>query len=271
VEAWRTAAAVVAKPAATARAVTELRRPLATSAQRQAAAAPAVAAAATGAVANLQAGGTASDLQVASGTAQGRLAGAVAARLRAETPAVLSAMGPQAAYTAIRAIAIAGDYLRRERPRQELAVTVERTSSGKDAEGLEMFRLRLNVRLEPKEEKEAEEREVRVAQGTNIGHVASFLARALGESRGVPAIRGMGAAATSQALKAAAIAQGYVQRDLGGELVFTPRVARILTGASEPSEASRAGSSEQRKRSMEMVLRCRCIGPPSKKASAISS
>lgn len=218
------------------------------------------------------AAGAGEALVVARGTEPGRLAGAVAARLRADAPAHVSAMGPSAAYVALRAIARAGEYLHRERPRHELAVTVQRSSAGKDSEGLEMFGMRLVVRLEAKADVEAKEREVRVAQATNIGHVASFLARALAESKGLPALRGMGPAAACQALKAAAIAQGYVQRELGGEMVFTPRVVRILTGPAGGSGAAGStppeDSSEQRKRSMEMVLRCRCIQTPSGKADA---
>lgn len=170
---------------------------------------------------------------------------------------MVAAMGPESAYAALRSIATAGEYLGSERPRDELAVTVERGSAGKDPGGAELFELRLRVRLEPKAATEAEEREVRVAQATNIGRVASFVARAMGEKGGVPALRGMGAAAASQALKAVTIAQKYVRDERAEELVVTPRVVRVL-GENQGARGDR-DLTEGRKRSMEFVLRCRCV------------
>eukprot|EP00927_Polykrikos_kofoidii_P044676 TRINITY_DN38579_c0_g1_i2.p1 TRINITY_DN38579_c0_g1~~TRINITY_DN38579_c0_g1_i2.p1 ORF type:complete len:198 (+),score=54.86 TRINITY_DN38579_c0_g1_i2:513-1106(+) len=152
-------------------------------------------------------------------------------------------MGPAACYAALRAVAVAGEYLREDRPGEELLISPERESRGAASDSL--FEMRLDVRCMAKVDVAVPEVTVNVAQKTNVGNVASFVARALLEAeadqskKGFPAFRTMGGPAASQALKAALIAKGYLSQDDGRELALVPRLEKRYVDAvagAEPSD-----------------------------------
>merc|ERR1712048_98647 len=95
------------------------------------------------------------------------------------------------------------------------------------------------------------------AQATNVGKVASYVAKLLAEGNRIPALRGVGAASMSQALKAAVVAGKFVANDSGGELVLTPRLAKAFHRGKSNQENSSEAS--ERRRAVEIVLRCRSV------------
>jgi len=206
-------------------------------------------------------------------------------------------MGPEASYAAVRAVAIAGDYLARERPDEELVVTVQQVSEGIGPAGEELVQTRLYARMEPaaaggpsaaQARKGQGELAVYVAQATNVGKVAAFVAKSLAEGGKIPALKAVGPAAVAQALKALSLARGFVEADTKDapegsprDLAVTPRTSRARDAEGDAGAASGAGASGagagggggggdvRSKRNTEVILRCRRAHPhppPSKPA-----
>lgn len=180
---------------------------------------------------------------------------------------------------------MAGEFLRKERPKEEVAVLVDQVSGGFGPDGEEIFQTRIHASLAPREAQAAEkEVDVFVAEATNVRKVAVFVARSLSEGGPVPALHAMGPAAVAQALKAAAIARGFVASDdpaLGGRgaaagsLAFLPRMRKVYGesrrggGVPDQPAASRrepSGGPGKGPKLVEFILRCRRAllpgGPP---------
>lgn len=214
-------------------------------------------------------------LVAAKGTQRGRLAGAIAAQIRNTGMASVAAMGPDAAYVALRSAVVAGEYLRKEQSRQEIAFAAERQSvkGGSGRDGEDQVEMRFSIRLIPVTAATethgwppAVERQVdvRISQSSNVGNVASFLARTITEDSGIPAMRGMGASAVSQALKASILAQQYLIKDADSgstgpdashprELLLVPLLLRSVVDGN---------------RRVEMVLRCHLFSNASSAAGS---
>merc|ERR1719469_393912 len=117
---------------------------------------------------------------------------------------------------------MASEWLRQERPAEEIALVVEQVTSGRGDDGQIVYQTRLLARLAPREETTSnDETKVLVAQLTNVRKVAVFVARSLVEGgTKMPALRAMGPLAVSQALKAASVAREFVSstdKELGGQ------------------------------------------------------
>eukprot|EP00434_Breviolum_minutum_P010565 symbB.v1.2.009318.t1/scaffold585.1/size314277/8 len=174
-------------------------------------------------------------LMASSRTEVSKLSGAIASRLRETNRAKVKAMGPLALQTATRALLRSGDWLRQERTDQDIWVSCERThSETKEGSKVESHKeLLLEARLLPKEtETSIPEEDVFVSQKSNIGHVAAFVATRLKEEPNVaPTLRSVGPQAANQALRAMAIARGFVANDHPGEeLLFLPREEKKREG-----------------------------------------
>eukprot|EP00933_Yihiella_yeosuensis_P029259 TRINITY_DN22928_c0_g1_i2.p1 TRINITY_DN22928_c0_g1~~TRINITY_DN22928_c0_g1_i2.p1 ORF type:complete len:251 (+),score=56.89 TRINITY_DN22928_c0_g1_i2:79-831(+) len=189
----------------------------------------------------------------------GKLGGAIAARLRAGGSATLCAMGPQAVYLALRAVARSAEYVSKEKPKEEVLLVAEQSSdatlaSKSSPEG--NVEMRLEAKMFPKPTSENHEEEaVLVAQKSNVGNTAAFLAARLSERSNAkgdanPSLRGMGATAASQALKAVAIARTYVAKAHPGEDVLVhPKIVKKDRPLQEGEEVA--------KKTLEFVLQCR--------------
>mmetsp|Transcript_69557 Transcript_69557/g.192408 ORF Transcript_69557/g.192408 Transcript_69557/m.192408 type:complete len:225 (-) Transcript_69557:7-681(-) len=144
----------------------------------------------------------------------GRLAAAVAARIRTRGRCAVKAVGPLPCHNALKSVVIASSFLHDEHAGKGLAVTpeqdFERRRTAPSGRITDTSLMRLQVRLLPRPPVgEGKMPEVFIASGTNVGQAAGMIAR-ITESRGLVTVGGMGPAATSNALKALIIAQSYM-------------------------------------------------------------
>jgi len=184
-------------------------------------------------------------LVCAGGTDAGKLAGAICGSIRLSGAAVVVAMGPSAVHRALRSVSIAGEFMREERPSDDVGAAVTQHAVGSDGTDVEM---RLLVACYPQASSRADsakEKDVLVAQATNVGKVASFLAKAMDEENWSPVLHGMGHQAISQALKASVVARKYAKLEEGEDLIVVPRIIKTYV----TKDASR--------KRVEMVLRLR--------------
>eukprot|EP00928_Gymnodinium_smaydae_P024497 TRINITY_DN19805_c0_g1_i2.p1 TRINITY_DN19805_c0_g1~~TRINITY_DN19805_c0_g1_i2.p1 ORF type:complete len:287 (-),score=68.29 TRINITY_DN19805_c0_g1_i2:24-842(-) len=162
----------------------------------------------------------------------GKLAGALAAQLReprggtgtgAGHPAI-SAVGPTAAYMALKAVIIAEGYVQDLFAGQCLAVVPSKQAAVKTAHMPDANGILLTVRLVPQRPNLPEEPELYSAQDTNVGQMAGIMAGVLGKQEMVT-VGSMGDKAVSNSLKATIITQKYVAESLGdrGCLALIPR------------------------------------------------
>lgn len=148
----------------------------------------------------------------------GKLAGAVAARIREHGQCTISVIGPGPAYNALKAVIIATEYLKESHPNQRLAVTPTKefkesqlSTTGRPAE---TAFLQLRVRPLPTPPA-VDAPEIFVASGTNPGEMAGLIRQVI-EVRSAATIGGMGPEAMSKALKGIMIAQTYLSESLDG-------------------------------------------------------
>lgn len=152
--------------------------------------------------------------------------------------------------------------MRNERAKEEIVFTVEQgpieddgTGVPKDgrAEGDHSIELRFRVRLEPRNgltDKQPDDAlQMKVAQATNVGKAAFFVAQKLKECAdgdGDVVLTSAGPPALSQALKIVAIARKLLD---GQDFVVRPSVVKADKTSVEGSDPSRLKGS--------VVLRCR--------------
>mmetsp|Transcript_108418 Transcript_108418/g.209893 ORF Transcript_108418/g.209893 Transcript_108418/m.209893 type:complete len:243 (+) Transcript_108418:41-769(+) len=172
----------------------------------------------------------------------GKLAGALAGRIRAEDAADVSVIGPAATYAAVKAIMIAGQYLQDNQPgvclgfspaKQALSVHGG-TSGEKETVGL---LLHTRAVADPGTQNEPP---VFAAGDTNVGNMASLMKTPLGMGNSIT-IGCMGARAVSSALKATIIATKYMEGDLMQHetLVLVPRYETFKVDSVDSEERVR--------------------------------
>eukprot|EP00929_Paragymnodinium_shiwhaense_P106017 TRINITY_DN71106_c1_g1_i4.p1 TRINITY_DN71106_c1_g1~~TRINITY_DN71106_c1_g1_i4.p1 ORF type:complete len:276 (+),score=81.54 TRINITY_DN71106_c1_g1_i4:215-1042(+) len=190
-------------------------------------------------------------LIASSETTHSKLAGAIAARIRYSGKADVTALGPQACYNALRAVAVAGEFLRDDIGEKELLCRADRLERPAD----KVYETTLHVTCAARPAV-VEEVPIYIAQETNIGKVASFVARTLQEQQDkqVPALRAMGADAASQAIKAAMIADTFLRKEAGTQLLLSLRQDKQLK-----KDASAEAEKAKIKKRVQLVLACRSI------------
>lgn len=184
-------------------------------------------------------------------------------------------MGPEACYRTLRSLAIAGEYLYAERPKERVSVSVSQglaagpapaqgeasgEAMGEDRKDYEMlFRVKITSAVfAAKEGGAAASASPKVpidmpcARNTNAGNAASALMRFL-DDEGYQAVhlRAMGADAATQALKVSLFAHRHLEGREGEFLEFTPRLIKSFNGG--PAEG-------RPKKTVEVVLQCRLAG-----------
>jgi len=167
-----------------------------------------------------------------------KLGGAIAAQLRDSGTASVSAMGPTATYTAVRALVAARGFVLGQKLDEELLVSLREEITDKDV------RMEFDVRLAAAPE--VTEVAVPVAHSTNTGQLASFVATTLVKESRTPALHFLGPLATSQALKSLLIATTFVKRDGRQKVSFAPRRSKTNTDG---------------KKQIQLVLSCRLSAP----------
>lgn len=143
----------------------------------------------------------------------GKLAGAIAAQMREHKLATISAVGPEASYNAVKATVISTKYLAETLKGDRLAIIPEKMDIANNEDGPATVGLTLHVRQVPPVQC-ADEPEIFCAGNTNVGLMAGLMVNRF-QNDSVVTVGGMGAKATSSALKATMIAQGYMQEALG--------------------------------------------------------
>lgn len=170
-------------------------------------------------------------LVAAKGTEPGRLAGAIASQIRGLGAASVVAMGPAAAYVALKSAIIAGEFLKGEKPGQEVAFALKREDVSGDSDDIE---LQFCIALLPSpSEVPSGDKKILVSKTTNVGKLGSYMAKVYEEEAFVPPLHGRGEVAVSQALKATMIANTYVTQGPkalaeGEELVLAPQMVRTI-------------------------------------------
>eukprot|EP00435_Cladocopium_sp_Y103_P036631 s3203_g9.t1 len=154
-------------------------------------------------------------LQCAGKTNAGKLAGAISQRIRSENLVQIEMIGPEAVYTAIKSVIIAGEYAKQEiedkvlAVRQELVQLKDRVApSGRTTDSTA---LRMHVAAVEKF-KEIDHETTYISGDTNPGVAAGLLCR-LVETKGMAPVACMGTAATSKTLKAFMITEDYLRRN----------------------------------------------------------
>mmetsp|Transcript_14746 Transcript_14746/g.23393 ORF Transcript_14746/g.23393 Transcript_14746/m.23393 type:complete len:271 (+) Transcript_14746:69-881(+) len=146
----------------------------------------------------------------------GRLAGAIAGRVREKGHCTIDCVGAMPCYTALKAVVIASGYLTESHPGQILTVhpAKDKLAPREAPSGriTETVLTRIYVRPMPTPSKKDEPDLILIGTDTNAGLAAGLLSKVF-ETNGVAAVTGMGSRAMSQALKAVAIAQTYLQQN----------------------------------------------------------
>jgi len=195
-------------------------------------------------IASLKADSPAS-LMVSRATNPRKLAGAISHQVRgAGRCSTVVAMGPEAVHKALQALSYASSYLKDDSTESQFAVTAEHSELptanqqiGERNQGLHETHLR--AWLEPCKPKITKELKVPITKETNTGKTGAFVAHAMQEDNGHPALEAVGPKAVSQALKSLMVAQHFVQKSHAGKFVFTPRFERrkLLNTQDEASKA----------------------------------
>lgn len=157
----------------------------------------------------------------------GRLAGAVAARVREEHVCEVDTVGPEALHKALKAVVMASRYLGDDLPGKRLAVIAERRElpANGNLPATVLFKLRVAPLpdLPP-----SDEPDLYVGRDANPGLIASPLSKKL-KNKEVVTISGMGALAMSKAFKAIGVAGVYLSDvlDKGEFIAAMPREQTI--------------------------------------------
>lgn len=169
----------------------------------------------------------------------GRLAGAVKNRVQTEGVCEVDTVGPEALHKALKAVIMAGRYLQDEALAGScLAFSPAKVPlAARSAEEPATSMVRLRVRLLPAPPPKVPEEgpELLLAGGeTNPGMLATDLAARLRGS-GSATVGGMGAVATSRAIKAQMIAKVYLAKMLGSrkELLAVPQLEVLEVNGQE--------------------------------------
>eukprot|EP00930_Biecheleria_cincta_P090566 TRINITY_DN79970_c0_g1_i1.p1 TRINITY_DN79970_c0_g1~~TRINITY_DN79970_c0_g1_i1.p1 ORF type:complete len:283 (+),score=31.07 TRINITY_DN79970_c0_g1_i1:36-851(+) len=186
----------------------------------------------------------------------GKLAGAIAKRISEHGVCSIDCVGAMPIYSAMKAVSIASGYLGDSHPGQKLCVHHEWvTNPAREAPSgrqTETKLLRVHVRPVAPPSTHDEPELILIGADTNTGLAAGLISRVI-EEKGVAAVAGMGSFAISNAVKAMAIAQTYLEKqDALGERVI---------GAVVRTETFKEDSGAERKR---MVLSCIRITDPGK-------
>eukprot|EP00930_Biecheleria_cincta_P049177 TRINITY_DN3441_c0_g1_i1.p1 TRINITY_DN3441_c0_g1~~TRINITY_DN3441_c0_g1_i1.p1 ORF type:complete len:250 (-),score=27.41 TRINITY_DN3441_c0_g1_i1:136-885(-) len=187
----------------------------------------------------------------------GKLAGALANRIRETGTCSIDCIGPLPIYSAVKAVNIASGYLEESLPGQRLCVHHEWvTQPSREApSGRETKLLRFNVRPVTPPATKDEPELILVSAETNTGLAAGLISRVI-EKSGVAALGGMGSHSITNAVKAVAIAQSYLEkREALGDKVIA---AIVRTEKFKESDEDRT----------RIVLSCILIPDPTKEKAA---
>jgi len=192
------------------------------------------------------------ELVAARGSNVGKLAGAIAAQVRGHGVAVLSAVGPEACYNALKATIIAGSYLEDTHGGKLLAAEPSvrlMTGAFTDAHGVKQDVWATILHVQPVVAPLLPEApEIFVATDTNVGLMAGLLTQIL-ENAPTATVAGMGAQAISKALKAGLICQKYMAEKLEPKREAVACVPRLDT--------FREHNDEERVRMLLSIIRVR--------------
>mmetsp|Transcript_67132 Transcript_67132/g.174813 ORF Transcript_67132/g.174813 Transcript_67132/m.174813 type:complete len:203 (-) Transcript_67132:12-620(-) len=195
-------------------------------------------------------------LMCPAGSNVGRLAGAVAARIRQGAACEIEAVGPEAQHKAVKAVGMASRYLQDDNAGSRLVFVPRRASLAAGRGGQpETVMLRLQCHLLAGLES-TDSRDVIVGGDTNPGLAAKTVQEVLAQ-RSVATIGGMGPMAMSRALKTLVVANVYMRKSLrpGEAILAAPsvedagpdgdRIRFLLTCTrGEAKRASAAGTPE---------------------------
>lgn len=164
----------------------------------------------------------------------GKLAGAIAARVRTEGVAPICAVGPEASYAAVKAIVLADKYLQETLQGKVLGIVLERVEvRDEETKVLDKVVVVLNV-LPMAAITLKDEPEVYSSGNTNVGLMAGLMKGIIDKS-GVVTVGGMGPKAVSSFLKAAVICQGYMaDNDASNkQLALVPKMQEFQDGSEK--------------------------------------
>eukprot|EP00929_Paragymnodinium_shiwhaense_P021505 TRINITY_DN1400_c3_g1_i1.p1 TRINITY_DN1400_c3_g1~~TRINITY_DN1400_c3_g1_i1.p1 ORF type:complete len:262 (-),score=51.41 TRINITY_DN1400_c3_g1_i1:230-1015(-) len=190
--------------------------------------------------ASSEAAGSAKPLVATRTSNVGKLAGAVAQRIRnGGQPLQISAVGPDANYMALKAMIIANTYIQENRPGKNFAVVPIKQDPGAVKVPGDFATPTVGILLDLCEVPEVEvpnNPQLNSAHNSNTGLLAGLMAGILNKEDTVT-VAAMGAQACSNVLKATMICQGYLAESLGsnGRLALVPRINKFEEHGEERS------------------------------------